>query len=110
MEAVLGALYQDGGLEACRECVLHLFEGQFLSQISTELHKDAKTQLQETLQALGLPVPRYEVLAVEGTDHEQTFVVSCQINPLPEATIGRGRNRRLAEQDAAGQALHAIEP
>jgi len=110
MEAVLGALYHDGGLEACRECVLHLFEGRFLRHISTELHKDAKTQLQETLQARSLPVPRYDVIAVEGTDHEQTFVVSCSISPLAEATIGRGRNRRLAEQDAAGQALCAIEP
>jgi len=109
MEAVLGALYQDGGLEACRDCVLRLFEGQFLTQISTELHKDAKTQLQETLQARGLPVPRYEVLAVEGTDHEQIFVVSCRVIPLQQATVGRGRNRRLAEQDAAAQALNAIE-
>ena len=109
LEAVLGAIYCDGGLDACRACVIRLFEGLFLTQISSELHKDAKTQLQETLQARALPVPRYEVVSVEGTDHDQTFVVSCHVSLLRQATIGRGRNRRLAEQDAAGQALQAIE-
>lgn len=109
LEAVLGAVYCDGGLEAARACVLRLYDGQFLTQISTELHKDAKTQLQEILQSRGQAVPRYEVIAVEGTDHEQTFVVSCRVTALPQATIGRGRNRRHAEQDAAGQALRAIE-
>ena len=109
LEAVLGAIYSDGGLDACRACVLRLFDGQFLKHISSELHKDAKTQLQETLQARALPVPRYEVVTVEGTDHEQIFVVSCHVTLLPDATTGKGRNRRLAEQDAAGQALRAIE-
>jgi len=109
LEAVLGAIYSDGGLDACRACVLRLFAGQFLKHISSELHKDAKTQLQETLQARALPVPRYEVVTVEGTDHEQIFVVSCHVTLLPNATTGKGRNRRLAEQDAAGQALRAIE-
>jgi len=109
LEAVLGAIYSDGGLDACRACVLRLFDGQLLKHISSELHKDAKTQLQETLQARALPVPRYEVVTVEGTDHEQIFVVSCHVTLLPDATTGKGRNRRLAEQDAAGQALRAIE-
>jgi len=109
MEAVLGAIYQDGGLDACRCCVVRLFQGQFLTQISTELHKDPKTQLQETLQARGLTLPRYEVVTIEGTDHEQTFIVSCHITPLQQATVGRGSNRRLAEQDAAEQALRALD-
>lgn len=110
LEALLGAIYSDGGIDACRACVLRLYEGQFLKQDSPVLSKDAKTRLQELLQAQGLPVPRYEVVAIEGTDHDQTFVVTCQIKPLPQPTQGRGRNRRHAEQEAAGLALQALQP
>lgn len=109
MEAVLGAIYVDGGLDACRHTMVRLFEGQFLTHISTELHKDPKTRLQEIMQARGLTLPRYEVVTIEGTDHQQTFVVSCHIALLRQATVGRGSNRRLAEQDAAEQALRALE-
>jgi len=109
LEALCGAIYCDGGLDACRACVLRLYEGQFLTPGSAALSKDAKTQLQELLQSKGLPVPRYEVLAIEGSDHAQIFVVSCQVKPLEHPTLGKGPNRRQAEQDAAGLALRAMQ-
>ncbi|MEY3667177.1 MAG: hypothetical protein RL572_717 [Pseudomonadota bacterium] len=109
IEALLGAIYLDGGLSACRDCMLQLFAGEFLTQPAEELRKDAKTALQELLQARSLPVPEYEVVAVEGTDHEQNFVVQCRTALTPQAMTGSGRSRRLAEQDAAGQVLQALQ-
>jgi len=108
MEAMLGAIYLDGGMNACRDCALQLFAGEFLTQPARELRNDAKTALQELLQARSLPVPEYEVVAVEGTDHEQNFVVQCRTALTPQGMSGSGRNRRLAEQDAAGRVLQAL--
>jgi ribonuclease-3 len=108
MEALLGAIYIDGGLSACRDCTLLLFAGEFLTQPAEELRKDAKTALQELLQSRSLPVPEYEVVAVEGTDHEQNFVVQCRTSLTPQPMTGTGRSRRLAEQDAAGRVLQAL--
>jgi len=64
--------------------------------------KDAKTRLQEWLQAQGWPLPQYELVATEGEEHARIFEVSCVIaQPLALAASGRGSSRRLAEQDAA---------
>ncbi len=108
MEALLGALYLDGGMSVCRACALQLFDREFLTQPAQQLHKDAKTALQELLQARSLPVPEYEVVAVEGTDHQQNFVVHCRTALTPKGMSGSGRSRRLAEQEAAGRVLQAL--
>jgi ribonuclease-3 len=69
--------------------------------------KDPKTRLQEWLQGRGLPLPSYAVKYVQGRDHEQTFVVECEVADKNAQTIGRGQSRRRAEQDAA-QAMLAV--
>jgi|GEM_PF-2099998 len=71
--------------------------------------KDAKTQLQERLQAQKLPVPKYEIIVVEGAAHEQTFTISCEIAALNIKTQGTGASRRIAEQDAASEAMRLLD-
>lgn len=108
VEAVLGAIYLDGGLEACRAVILTLY-GELLEHGTLGVTgKDSKTRLQELLQAKALPLPVYKVISIDGEAHEQIFVVSCTISMLPEYTVGKGSNRRIAEQQAAENALQAL--
>ncbi len=108
VEAVLGAIYLDGGLEAARQTILQIYGTMLQSTGQEERRKDAKTRLQEFLQSKSLALPVYEVLSIEGEDHCQTFVVRCQIDLLKQATQGSGSNRKLAEQQAAQKALLAL--
>lgn len=108
VEAIVGAIYLDGGLEACRAVILMLYRDLLDDDSLDVTGKDAKTRLQELLQARGLPLPLYSVSSVDGDAHEQTFVVSCEISLLEKHTVGRGSNRRLAEQQAARNALQAL--
>jgi ribonuclease-3 len=71
--------------------------------------KDPKTRLQEFLQARRLPLPTYNVIAMEGEAHEQTFTVSCSVEGLAEPTSATAASRRKAEQAAAELALRALE-
>ncbi len=109
LEAVVGALYQDGGYERARDILQDLFAAR-LSGI--EVHakvKDAKTALQEFLQARGLDRPRYELVGVTGHDHDQHFKVACLVAGLSQPTQGEGATRRHAEQEAARRALKRLE-
>jgi ribonuclease-3 len=109
LEAVLGAVYLDGGLAACSGLVLTHFSALFdVSSAAVERGKDPKTSLQELMQGRALALPHYEVLSIDGEAHQQTFVVSCEIVLLPHKTQGIGSNRRLAEQQAAQYALQAL--
>jgi ribonuclease-3 len=69
---------------------------------------DAKTALQEWLQARGLPPPEYELVEVLGADHARTFTSQCRVPALGLETRGSGRSRRLAEQAAAGCAMQQV--
>ena len=108
VEAVIGAIYLDGGLEVCRKVVLSLYYDLLDNDSSSVTAKDSKTRLQELLQAKCLPLPVYKVLSIDGEEHQQNFLVSCQISLLSECTLGQGVNRRVAEQQAASQALEAL--
>jgi ribonuclease-3 len=108
VEAVIGAIYLDGGLEVCRKVVLSLYYDLLDNDSSSVTAKDSKTRLQELLQAKCLPLPVYKVLSIDGEEHQQSFLVSCQISLLSESTLGEGVNRRIAEQQAAGRALEAL--
>lgn len=106
-EATVAAVYLDGGFEACRETV----RGLFVERIAAlrRSSKDAKTRLQEWLQAKGLPLPQYELIASHGEDHAKTFDVSCSVTePLAFIAEARGGNRRAAEQDAAEAVLNRL--
>jgi ribonuclease III len=109
LEALLGAVYLDGGFEAVRGAVASLLEQRLAGHGQLPVDKDPKTALQEHLQARRLPVPRYSVQRTEGEAHEQTFTVECRVDDLGIATTGRGASRRAAEQAAALEALARIE-
>lgn len=108
LEALIGAVYLDGGETACRPLVKSLFASR-LDQVSPDtVEKDPKTQLQEYLQARKLPLPIYDLIKVEGEPHSQTFYVECRVAELPAPTLGEGRSRRFAEQEAASAALQKL--
>lgn len=100
-EAVLGAVYLDGGYDAAARVIERVFLPRFgVLPSATEL-KDPKTRLQEALQARGLPIPLYHVEAITGQAHQQTFRVSCRSQALDLQALGEGYSRRSAEQAAA---------
>jgi ribonuclease-3 len=105
LEAIIGAVYLDGGMGACKSLVLRLLDGSIRQLTVHNLRKDSKTQLQEYLQAHHRALPTYRVTAVEGAAHEQYFSVECEVPSLPEPTRGEGKSRRYAEQEAAEKAL-----
>jgi len=108
LEAVIGAVYLDGGYEAGRQVVLALFEGHLSRLPDMEALKDPKTRLQEYLQARHLELPSYHVEAVSGRAHQQTFRVTCHCEPLQLVGEGTAGNRRQAEQAAADDLLARI--
>jgi ribonuclease-3 len=109
LEAVLGALYRDAGFSATRELVLRLYASR-LAQTSLERTlKDPKTRLQEWLQARRRPLPEYQVVATDGDQHAQTFIVTCALADAVLATRAEGSTRRRAEQAAAQEMLERLE-
>jgi ribonuclease III len=108
LEALCGAIFLDGGLGAVAPVVERLFRPRIAALPEPEALKDAKTRLQEHLQARALELPRYAVLAVEGADHAQQFTVQCEVPALGARTQGRGSSRRRAEQVAAEQMLETL--
>ncbi len=108
-EAIVGALYLDGGLEAVRDFVRRTF-GALLEEVKTNqrLLTDPKTRLQELMLALFRRSPVYEIAEELGPDHAKTFVVHLRMNDQTLA-CGRGRSKKEAEQDAAEQFLKHVE-
>jgi ribonuclease-3 len=108
VEALIGAVLLDGGVTAAEAVVDLMFAGELTSLPDAAELKDPKTRLQEWLQGKGLPLPSYVVTAVHGRDHEQTFVVECEVRDKNVQTTGRGQSRRRAEQEAAAAMLVAL--
>lgn len=107
-EALIAAIYLDGGWDACRGTVRELFAGR-VEGVGALTGKDAKTRLQELLQSRGQPLPIYTLVAATGADHAKTFEVECEIAMLQMRALGRGGSRRAAEQAAAAAALEQLE-
>lgn len=108
LEAVLGAVFVDGGIQAVRKAITPLLEqGEELREGLG--YGDAKTRLQELAQARGWPLPEYPLIAEEGPDHQKRFTVECRIasRRLARRT---GRSKKIAEQRAAAAVLAEIEP
>ena len=105
LEALVGAIYLDRGLDTVREVVLRLFEEPMRALPSASELKDAKTRLQEWLQGRGHPLPTYTVLEVAGDPHEQRFTVRCDVADLALCAVAEGSSRRRAEQEAALRVL-----
>jgi ribonuclease-3 len=104
LEALIGATFLDGGFDAARAVVLRLFEQPLKVADPQTVGKDAKTLLQEFLQARRIALPQYSVIATAGVAHEQSFRVECAIPELNIRTHGEGTSRRSAEQVAARRA------
>ncbi|MGB1640377.1 MAG: putative dsRNA-binding protein, partial [Pseudohongiellaceae bacterium] len=108
VEAVVAAVYLDGGLAACRKLV-DAWTLEFVRNPEARQTKDAKTRLQEKMQASGHGLPDYQVLAIEGEAHAQSFLVECRVEGLERVHRGRGRSKRAAEQKAALETLKSLE-
>jgi len=104
VEAVVGAVFLDGGFEAARKVVRNLLGGLLDAIDPATSGKDPKTLLQEFLQGRKLALPQYAVIATRGEAHEQQFEVECTIPELGIRSLGEGASRRSAEQEAARQA------
>ena len=108
LEALIAAIYVDGGFEACRNAVRKLFAARVSALRRSS--KDAKTRLQEWLQAASLPLPRYELTASHGDAHAKVFDVSCSIDePVVLSAHSSASSRRSAEQEAAQSVLERLE-
>jgi len=108
LEALIGAIYLDTGMDAARERVLAWLTTELDSLTLVDTNKDPKTRLQEFLQSRGCELPRYDVADIQGDPHCRTFVVECQVTLLNDKTLGQGASRRIAEQVAAAAALIAL--
>lgn len=108
VEALIGATFQDGGFGAAEALVRSLFGEIILTTDVESWAKDAKTELQEWLQARRLPVPSYRISATRGQAHAQTFDVECAVPALGLAESGEGKSRRAAEQEAARRMLDTL--
>lgn len=107
-EALVAAVYLDGGWQPCRDSVRRLF-GDSVTRVSPKDGKDPKTRLQELLQAHALALPVYELVASSGADHAKVFDVRCLVDALELSCEGRGGSRRAAERAAAEAALAQVQ-
>jgi ribonuclease III len=108
LEAIIGAVYSDGGFSAAESLVLNLYADKLANIDPKMIDKDAKSQLQEYLQGKKMELPEYGVVLIEGEAHAQTFKIECVIEKLNITTVGEGTSRRIAEQQAAQLALEKI--
>ena len=109
VEALIGAVFQDGGYERAHALVESLFGEVIQATEADSWSKDAKTELQEWLQARRIAVPAYRITATHGQAHAQMFDVECAVSALGLAELGQGRSRRTAEQEAARRMLDALK-
>lgn len=109
MEALIGAIYLDAGMDQARDRILVWLEEEFKTLTLVDTNKDAKTRLQEFLQSRSSDLPQYEVTNIEGEPHQRTFYVECYVTLLNTKTRGKGSSRRLAEQQAADRAIELLE-
>lgn len=109
MEAIIGALFKDQGIEACQTWVLALFADKLDELTADNWKKDPKTQLQELMQSRGVDLPEYELLTMSGLPHAQSFKISCRTKLVDEVCFGFGGSRKKAEQSAAAQMLALLQ-
>lgn len=109
VEAIIGAMYLDSGIEQAQSFILHQYRQMLDTLPSVEELKDPKTRLQEFLQGNKYPLPQYNMVSVSGKSHDQTFTVECLIESHKVSVQAQGKSRRKAEQEAAKQALAQLQ-
>ncbi len=108
LEAILGAIFLDSGFEAAAAAVKRIIGARLTELPEAETLKDAKTRLQEALQARGLALPVYALTAAAGDPHAQSFTVTCEVPTFGLLAVGKGGSRRSAEQLAARKLLDLL--
>ncbi len=108
LEALIGAVFLDGGFDAARSVIRGLYADLLRDLDPKAIGKDAKTLLQELLQARRIALPKYTVISTAGAAHSQQFQVECTIPELNIRTTGGGGSRRVAEQEAAMLAFEKL--
>jgi ribonuclease-3 len=108
LEAIIGAVYIDGGFALVSDLIASIYQDMLSSLTLEQGFKDPKTRLQEFLQGRGMSLPEYRVLSTAGDAHNQQFQVECSIVDAKILTRGGGGNRRSAEQEAASKALAVL--
>lgn len=109
VEAIIGAIYLDAGIDVATEKVLSWYQQRLQRIEPGAAQKDPKTRLQEWLQARKHEVPKYQVINITGAAHNQQFTVECQINILDSVIEATGTSRRKAEQAAADIAYARLQ-
>ena len=106
MEALIGAIYLDAGLEVCRNFVEELWGNAFYDMAKPPQHP--KTALQEWAQGNGLPLPTYKIIGQSGPDHAPVFDVQLHVKGHDDL-IAQGKSRQIAEREAARLFLKQLE-
>jgi len=109
VEAIIGAVFLDGGISEATVCVLRLYEERLAGLTSSNIEKDAKSRLQEHLQGLGQSVPDYILVGTTGKSPNQNFEIECRSLSFNGIIRAIGTSRRRAEQKAAELALKHLE-
>lgn len=107
-EAVVGAIYLDGGFDAAESFLLTLYGERLEEEPQPGELKDPKTTLQEYLQARQIPLPDYVLTRTSGKEHQREFLVECRVDSLSLVAEGQGSTRRKAEQVAADELFQQL--
>lgn len=108
LEAIMGALFKDQGINACQTWIELLFAEKLNDLSLDNWQKDPKTQLQELMQSKKQVLPEYTLITMSGLAHEQMFQVKCSIPLLTDPCVGTGISRKKAEQSAAELMLELL--
>jgi dsRNA-specific ribonuclease len=107
MEAIIAAIYLDGGYDTAYAMIEQLFSDLFDAVGKGAPFLDYKSALQEEVQCQGKPAPEYRIIEEKGPDHDKTFSVQADVCSLQ--AVGEGKSKKAAEQDAARKALNALK-
>jgi len=109
VEAIIGAVFIDGGISAASNLILSWFKDKIDLINPDNIQKDSKSVLQELLQGKKIPLADYNIVSIEGEAHCQHFRVSCSIPKLGLSIEGEGSSRKIAEQSAAEEILKKLK-
>ena len=109
VEAIIGAVFIDGGISSANKLITGWYQERLEAINPNNIQKDAKSVLQELLQAKKIPLPEYSVVSIEGEAHNQHFKVSCSIPTLGLSIEGEGASRKVAEQNAAEESIKKLK-
>lgn len=108
VEAIIGAIYTESGMEQCKESVCLWYESRLAEVSMEDTGKDSKTRLQEALQKFKKPLPLYTVVETIGESHCTEFIVECSVSGVEDNTRARASSKRAAEQVAATMMLKLL--